>query len=65
MSFDGQFSVRPIQLELFETTANHAVLRQLSQKYGGPLRAVLDLSAHATELGLESEILGFGEIAHV
>lgn len=35
MTFDGQFSVRPIQLELFETTANHAVLRQLSQKYGG------------------------------
>ncbi len=35
LAFDGQFSVRPIQLELFETTANHAVLRQLSQKFGG------------------------------
>lgn len=33
--YDGQFSVRPIELELFETTANHAVLRQLSQKFGG------------------------------
>ena len=33
--FEGRFSVRPIQLELFETTANHAVLRQLSAKFGG------------------------------
>ncbi len=33
--FEGQFNVRPIELELFETTANHAVLRQLSQKFGG------------------------------
>ena len=33
--FEGRFSVQPIQLELFETTANHAVLRQLSAKYGG------------------------------
>ena len=37
--FDGQFSVRPIELELFETTANHAVLRQLSQKFGGQMVA--------------------------
>lgn len=35
LQYEGQFSVRPIQLELFETTANHAVLRQLSQKFGG------------------------------
>ena len=35
LSFDGRFSVQPIELELFETTANHAVLRQLSEKYGG------------------------------
>jgi hypothetical protein len=27
--------VQPIQLELFETTANHAVLRALSTKFGG------------------------------
>lgn len=39
LSFDGQFSVRPIELELFETTANHAVLRQLSQKFGGQMVA--------------------------
>ncbi len=33
--YEGRFSVRPIELELFETTANHSVLRQLSSKYGG------------------------------
>jgi glycosyltransferase involved in cell wall biosynthesis len=37
------------------------VLHSLDQSYGGPIRAVLDLSARAAALGLESEILGFGE----
>ncbi len=31
----GQFSVQPVQLELFETTANHNLLRLLSEQYGG------------------------------
>jgi hypothetical protein len=35
LTFEGKFSVQPIQMELFETTANHAVLRQLSAKFGG------------------------------
>lgn len=35
LSTEGRFNVQPIQLELFETTANHAVLRQLSAKFGG------------------------------
>jgi len=35
LNFEGRFSVRPIQLELFETTANHAALRQLSTRFGG------------------------------
>lgn len=35
LTYEGKFSVRPIELELFETTANHSVLRQLSSKYGG------------------------------
>ena len=35
LSHSGQFSVQPVQQELFETTADHAVLRALSQKYGG------------------------------
>ncbi len=33
--YEGRFNVQPIQLELFETTANHSVMRQLSAKYGG------------------------------
>ncbi len=35
LSFEGRFSVRPLQLEFFETTANHGALRQLSAQYGG------------------------------
>ena len=35
LTFEGKFNVQPIQLELFETTANHGVLRQLSARYGG------------------------------
>jgi hypothetical protein len=33
----GQFTVQAIQLEIFETTANHALLNQLSTKSGGAL----------------------------
>jgi hypothetical protein len=35
LMYEGKFSVQPIELELFETTANHAALRQLSAKFGG------------------------------
>jgi len=37
LTYDGQFSVQPIQLELYETTANHGLLKMLSDKYGGQL----------------------------
>lgn len=37
LSYNGQFSVQPIQLELYETTADHSTLRQLSAKYGGQM----------------------------
>jgi len=37
LTFDGEFSVQPIQLELYETTADHQVLRLLSQQQGGEL----------------------------
>jgi len=36
------------------------VLPSLDQSYGGPLRAVLDLSAHSESSAFQSEILGFG-----
>lgn len=37
LDYNGQFSVQPIQLELYETTADHAMLRNLSKEYGGAL----------------------------
>ncbi len=35
LTFDGQFSVQPIQLELYETTADHGMLRRLGSEFGG------------------------------
>ena len=35
LNYSGQFSVQPIQLESYETTADHGLLRLLSEKYGG------------------------------
>jgi len=37
LTFEGQFSVQPIQLEVFETTADHGMLRLLSKQFGGQL----------------------------
>lgn len=37
LTYNGQFSVQPIQLELYETTADHRLLKLLSDKYGGSL----------------------------
>jgi hypothetical protein len=37
LSYEGQFSVQPIQLELYATTADHNLLRLLSEEYGGEL----------------------------
>ena len=38
------------------------IVGSLDQRSGGPLRAVLDLSAGARRLELESEVLGFGPV---
>ncbi len=35
LTFSGQFTVQPIQLESYATTADHSLLRLLSEKYGG------------------------------
>jgi hypothetical protein len=45
LTYDGQFSVQPIQLELYETTADHGLLRLLSSKYGGEFLYPDQLSA--------------------
>lgn len=39
------------------------VLHSLDQRYGGPLRAVLDLSARSLPLNLDAEVLGFGPLS--
>lgn len=40
LTASGQFSVQPIQLESYATTANHNVLYLLSQQSGGDLRTL-------------------------
>ncbi len=35
MTAAGKFSVQPVQLELYEQTANHGLLRLMSEKFGG------------------------------
>lgn len=37
LTYDGQFSIQPIQLEVYATTADHALLRILSDNSGGAL----------------------------
>ncbi|MEL6925203.1 MAG: hypothetical protein AAFO94_14240, partial [Bacteroidota bacterium] len=50
LSYNGQFSVQPVQLEIFETTANHGLLRLLSDKYGGKL-------VYPAEVGALDEVI--------
>lgn len=37
MTYTGKFEVQPVQLELYETTANHGVLKLLAQNTGGSI----------------------------
>jgi hypothetical protein len=48
--YEGKFSVQPIQQELFETTANHGVLRQLSAKYGGEMTGPANFASIAEKI---------------
>jgi hypothetical protein len=50
LTYDGQIIVRPIQLELFETVANHGVLRQLSTKSGGEMVFPADIASIAEKI---------------
>jgi hypothetical protein len=47
LTYRGQFSVQPIQLEAYETTADHALLKLISDKYGGQVIAPDQLSSLA------------------
>jgi hypothetical protein len=50
LTYEGRFSVQPIQLELFETTANHGVLRALSRKFGGETVLAAQLASIADKI---------------
>ena len=46
----GRFSVQAIQLESYETTADHRLLNVLSERYGGKLFYPEDITTIATEI---------------
>lgn len=56
LSCEGRFSVQPIEMELFETTANHAVLRQLSAKFGGETLFPAQLTSIAEKLKANEKV---------
>jgi hypothetical protein len=35
LASEGKFSIQPLQLEIYETTANHGLLRKWSEDTGG------------------------------
>jgi hypothetical protein len=53
---EGQFSVQPIQLELYETTANHALLRALSQQLGGSVFMPAQMNAIADSIAAKPTV---------
>ncbi len=50
LSYDGQFSVQPIQLEIYESTADHGMLQLLSEQNGGELVYPANLTSIAQKL---------------
>jgi hypothetical protein len=53
---EGRFSVQPIQLELFETTADHAVLRALSNQFGGAMVYPKDMVSIADSIKVKQNL---------
>lgn len=50
LTYNGKFSVQPIQLELYETTADHGLLRRLASDHGGSFYDAGRLDALTEEL---------------
>ncbi len=48
--YAGKFEVQPVQLELYETTANHGVLKLLAQSTGGKM-------VHADQISTLSDLI--------
>ncbi len=53
---EGRFSVQPIQLELYETTADHSVLRALSNQFGGSMVYPKDMVSLADSIKSRTNI---------
>ncbi|NRB62431.1 MAG: hypothetical protein HRU40_05270, partial [Saprospiraceae bacterium] len=56
LTFQGQFSVQPIQLELYETTADHSSLQLISDRSGGWMTDAYALDAIADSIQSEETI---------
>lgn len=44
LTAEGRFSVQPVQVELYETTADHGLLRLLSDRYGGEFLTAAEMN---------------------
>ena len=44
LTFSGQFSIQPIQLESYATTADHSLLNLLSERFGGEMVTLNEVS---------------------
>ena len=56
LNYSGQFSVQAIQLERYELTANHDLLRLLSERYGGELLAPSSISGLPEQLAARGSV---------
>ncbi|MFT6148333.1 MAG: hypothetical protein ACJAUH_001014 [Saprospiraceae bacterium] len=56
LTYNGKFSIRPIQLEGFATTANHGLLKLMSQKYDGAMVYQDNLMALADSIEAKNTI---------
>jgi hypothetical protein len=56
LTYNGKFSIRPIQLEGFATTANHGLLKLMSQKYDGAMVYQDNLMALADSIEAKNAI---------
>ena len=50
LQYSGQFTVQPIQLELFESTADHRLLQLISDQFGGSLVGPEDIASLADRI---------------
>jgi len=56
LEYKGQFSVQPIQLESFQTTANHGLLKLLSEQYGGEMVYPGDLTSISGKIAAKKSV---------